>query len=85
MAHPDRLIRQPLRLGPASLTPVAALPAAGTARPASAATEPSSADGGAPAAVSTLSGNWDKHGTMSFLPDGRSALVTERTRPGWCE
>lgn len=36
------------------------------------------ADGGRPAGVTTFSENWSRPWTISFLPDGRSALATER-------
>jgi glucose/arabinose dehydrogenase len=63
-------------VGPASLTAAAALLAVGLAQPASADTK--AADGGAPTGTTTLSQQWTLPWAISFLPDGRSALVTEK-------
>jgi glucose/arabinose dehydrogenase len=72
-------------VGLASLTTAAALLAVALAQPASAdvapsaaAPVPAAADGGQPSAVSVLSDAWNRPWTISFLPDNRSALVTER-------
>ncbi|MCP3820533.1 PQQ-dependent sugar dehydrogenase [Streptomyces sp. A3M-1-3] len=72
----------------ASLIATAALLACGVAQPAAAAPPPTApaedaaigaaTDGGSPADVSTFSGEWNGPWTISFLPDGRSALATER-------
>ncbi|WP_309235301.1 PQQ-dependent sugar dehydrogenase [Streptomyces sp. TRM64462] len=63
----------------ASLAALAALLATG---PAASATEAGGGeaipDGGSPAAVSALSQNWTGPWSLSFLPDGDSALATER-------
>lgn len=90
MARSGCSVLHPSRAGIASLTAVAALLAAGMSQPASAAVAPSTAipaddpavdalaDGGRPAGVTTFSQNWTGPWTISFLPDGRSALATER-------
>ncbi|MEV5338536.1 PQQ-dependent sugar dehydrogenase [Streptomyces sp. NPDC052676] len=76
MTHSGRPERRPARVGLAALTAAAALLTAGLAQPASAA--PDAADGGQPAGVTQLSDNWTLPWAISFLPDGRSALVTEK-------
>ncbi|MFJ9814014.1 PQQ-dependent sugar dehydrogenase [Streptomyces sp. NPDC101151] len=84
MTDPGRSVRRSSRFGAASLAAVAALLAAGLSLPASAAAVPSAtavatvAADGAPAGVKTLSTGWQTPWGISFLPDGRSALVTER-------
>ncbi|MGY1583600.1 PQQ-dependent sugar dehydrogenase [Streptomyces sp. MN13] len=86
MAHSGRSVRLTARWGLASLTTVAALLAAGMTQPASATAAPpamvpagdAAVDGGGPDSVSTFSTSWNRPWTVSFLPDGRSALVTER-------
>ncbi|MGW0191214.1 PQQ-dependent sugar dehydrogenase [Streptomyces sp. NPDC003362] len=76
MTHSGRSVRRPARVGLAALTAAAALLAAGLAQPASAV--PEAADGGQPAGVTKLSDNWTLPWAISFLPDGSSALVTEK-------
>ncbi|MEV0639312.1 PQQ-dependent sugar dehydrogenase [Streptomyces sp. NPDC050619] len=86
MTHSGRSVRHPVRLGAAALTVVAALLTVGLDQPASATSVRSTAvpapdgstDGGSPAVVTSYSTNWNKPWAISFLPDGRSALVTER-------
>ncbi|MER6344510.1 PQQ-dependent sugar dehydrogenase [Streptomyces sp. NPDC001595] len=76
MTHPARPVRRPARRGLAALTAAAALLAVGLTQPATAA--PDAADGGQPSGATVLSDAWTRPWTISFLPDGRSALVTER-------
>ncbi|MFF1705530.1 PQQ-dependent sugar dehydrogenase [Streptomyces sp. NPDC058252] len=90
MPHSGRSVRHGSRSGITSLAAAAALLAAGLLPPVSAAAvTPTTAaatdaalgaavDGGTPADVSTLSTGWANPWGISFLPDGRSALVTER-------
>src|SRR3954471_12216529 len=80
MPVPGRRRRRPSRfvLG-ALVAPVALLgstvaPAA--AREPAAATEPG--DGGGPAAITTFSTGYQTPWDITFMPDGRSALVTQR-------
>ncbi|GHI05630.1 hypothetical protein Scel_39510 [Streptomyces cellostaticus] len=71
-------MRHPSRLGIASLAAVAALLAAGLSQPAPAAAVSSSAAATAASVdVTTFSQGWTNPWAISFLPDGRSALVTE--------
>jgi glucose/arabinose dehydrogenase len=82
--HPSRSrrvsrSRSTSRTAIASFAALAALLAAGPAASAAeAGGEEAIPDGGSPAGVSTLSPNWTGPWTLSFLPDGNSALATER-------
>ncbi|WP_327666640.1 MULTISPECIES: PQQ-dependent sugar dehydrogenase [unclassified Streptomyces] len=90
MTDPRRRVRRPARFVLASLAVSAALLAAGLSQPApAAAAAPTSAeiavmdtadatDGGAPADVTTVSTGWQTPWDITFMPDGRSALVTQR-------
>src|SRR2546422_5132402 len=86
MTDPGRSVRRPSRIVLGSLAAAAALLAAGLPQSAPAAAAPSTsavtaaaADGGAPTDdVSTLSAGWQTPWEIKFMPDGRSALVTER-------
>ncbi|MEU6258098.1 PQQ-dependent sugar dehydrogenase [Streptomyces sp. NPDC047043] len=91
MSDPGRPVRRPSRFVLASLAAAAALLATGLSQPApAAAVPPTTADGdavtadtvamegGAPADVTTFSTGWQTPWDITFMPDGRSALVTER-------
>ncbi|MFF7752941.1 PQQ-dependent sugar dehydrogenase [Streptomyces sp. NPDC007971] len=89
MTDSGRPGRHPSRFGVVSLAAAAALLAAGLAQSLPAAALPSAtatvalstttaAGGGAPTGVSTLSTGWQTPWGITFMPDGRSALVTER-------
>lgn len=86
MTDPGRSVRRPSRIVLGSLAAAAALLAAGlpqsapaAAAPAAAAVTAAAADGGAPTDdVSTLSTGWQTPWEIKFMPDGLSALVTER-------
>ncbi|MFG2118108.1 PQQ-dependent sugar dehydrogenase [Streptomyces sp. NPDC048710] len=69
----------PVRSGVAALTTATAVLAACAVQwtPAAAATR-APAGGSAPAAAATLSAGWTEPWGISFLPDGKRALVTER-------
>ncbi|GAB7106094.1 hypothetical protein JCM4814A_44080 [Streptomyces phaeofaciens JCM 4814] len=65
-----------IRPGTAVITAATALLGACFLQPATAAEEPRAA--GAPTGVSVLSAGWTRPWAITFLPDGKRALVTER-------
>jgi len=86
MTDPGRPVRRrPARFVLASLAASAALLATGLSQPAPAAavtpatvSATDAADGGAPADVTTFSTGWQTPWDITFMPDGGSALVTQR-------
>ncbi|MFE7269208.1 PQQ-dependent sugar dehydrogenase [Streptomyces sp. NPDC057623] len=69
-------MRHSSRIGRASIAAATAVLTVSLSQPVAAA--PNAADGGAPTGVKTLSTGWQTPWGISFLPDGRTALVTER-------
>jgi glucose/arabinose dehydrogenase len=80
MPVPGRSKRCPSRFALGSLGALVASAALlATTSPATAsATEPAAGDGGGPFAISTFSTGYETPWDITFMPDGRSALVTQR-------
>ncbi|MGY6019258.1 PQQ-dependent sugar dehydrogenase [Streptomyces spinosirectus] len=76
MPVPGRSRRRPSRLVLGALAASAALLATTTGPATASATEP--ADGGGPADIGTFSTGYQTPWDITFMPDGRSALVTQR-------
>lgn len=72
MPFPCRSLLRPARVGVAALAAAASLLAVGMAAP------PDPGDSGTPTGAAAFSKGWHTPWGISFLPDGRTALVTER-------
>ncbi|MFF3500861.1 PQQ-dependent sugar dehydrogenase [Streptomyces sp. NPDC003247] len=78
MSHKARPAPRRVRPRTALITAVAALLGVCALRPPATADPGVLPDGGKPTGVSVLSDKWTKPWSVSFLPDGKRALVTER-------